>query len=146
MPVRLLIQAIAVALLCIVSSALRVGRFGRRSIFVPSSYHGVKGLDHQLQYQHTHASQAGGIQHATTVSASTTAVPDAMPMPGSPVIRSMDKESGKAVMAVALTGEQTQKAFSETCDLFNEEVKGRGYKVITSSDKSSDKSDCDKSD
>jgi len=77
-----------------------------------------------------------GVRYATTVSASTTAVPDAMPMPGSPVIRSMNKESGKAMMAVALTGEQTQKAFSEACDLFNEEVKGRGYKVITSSDKS----------
>ena len=32
-------------------------------------------------------------------------------------------------MAVALTGEQTQRAFSKACDLFNEEVKARGYKA-----------------
>ena len=49
--------------------------------------------------------------------------------PGNPVVKNVDSEKNIAYMSVALGGEQTQKAFSKACDMFNEEVKTRGYKV-----------------
>jgi len=49
--------------------------------------------------------------------------------PGSPVVRKIDKEVGIASMTIALTGPQTQKAFAEACEMLNEEVKSREYKV-----------------
>lgn len=53
----------------------------------------------------------------------------AVVQPGSPVIRSVDKANAVACIAVALTGAQTQKAFASSCDMYNEEVKTRGYKI-----------------
>jgi hypothetical protein len=35
-------------------------------------------------------------------------------------VKKLDKETNIACMSVALSGEQTQKAFSKSCDLFNE--------------------------
>lgn len=63
------------------------------------------------------------------LSTSTTVSVGTDPSPGNPVVRSTNKETGKVVMAVSLTGEQTQRAFAEACDTMNEEVKTRGYKV-----------------
>ena len=51
------------------------------------------------------------------------------PSPGAPVVKSIDKTTNIATMAIALSGEQTQSAFLKSCELFNEEVKERGYKV-----------------
>jgi trigger factor len=51
------------------------------------------------------------------------------PTPGSPVMKNLDKETNVAFMSIALTGAQTQAAFAKSCDLFNEEVKTRGYKA-----------------
>ena len=46
-----------------------------------------------------------------------------------PEVKKMDKENGVVRLSVTLSGEATQKAFSKACDLFNVEVKERGYKV-----------------
>lgn len=51
------------------------------------------------------------------------------PSPGAPVVKNIDKKTNIATMAIALSGEQTQSAFLKSCELFNEEVKERGYKV-----------------
>jgi hypothetical protein len=51
------------------------------------------------------------------------------PSPGVPVLKNLDKDTNIAFMSIALTGEQTQAAFAKSCDLFNEEVKTRGYKA-----------------
>lgn len=51
------------------------------------------------------------------------------PTPGAPVLKNLDKETNVAFMTIALTGEQTQAAFTKSCELFNEEVKSRGYKA-----------------
>ena len=61
------------------------------------------------------------------VSDVSTMTPD--PFPGSPVVKKVDKENNIALIAIALTGTQTQKAFQESCDLFNSEVKKKEYKV-----------------
>lgn len=46
-----------------------------------------------------------------------------------PVVEKIDKESNIAYMSVTVPGEVTQKAFTKACELFNEEVKERGYSV-----------------
>ena len=51
------------------------------------------------------------------------------PTPGAPVLKNVDKETNVAFMSIALSGEQTQAAFTKSCELFNEEVKTRGYKA-----------------
>ena len=51
------------------------------------------------------------------------------PTPGAPVLKNLDKETNVAFMSIALTGEQTQAAFTKSCELFNVEVKTRGYKA-----------------
>jgi Bacterial trigger factor protein (TF) len=51
------------------------------------------------------------------------------PTPGNPVLKHVDKERNVAFMRVALSGAQTQSAFAKSCDLFNDEVKNRDYKV-----------------
>jgi Bacterial trigger factor protein (TF) len=51
------------------------------------------------------------------------------PTPGAPVLKNLDKDTNVAFMSIALTGEQTQAAFTKSCELFNEEVKTRGYKA-----------------
>eukprot|EP01041_Mallomonas_annulata_P012756 gene12756-26867_t len=51
------------------------------------------------------------------------------PFPGSPVVKSINKETNVAYMKVALSGAQTQKAFNEACDIFNAEVKKKELKV-----------------
>jgi len=53
----------------------------------------------------------------------------ATPVPGSPVIRSIDKESNVAKMVVAVSGEATSKAFQKSCELYNKEVQQREYTV-----------------
>lgn len=53
----------------------------------------------------------------------------AVAQPGSPLVKKVDKTDAIAYLTVALTGAQTQKAFTEACDMFNEEVKTREYKV-----------------
>jgi hypothetical protein len=50
------------------------------------------------------------------------------PFPGSPIIKSLDKESNIASIRLALTGAQTQKAFTEACEIFNAEVKKKDMK------------------
>ena len=57
----------------------------------------------------------------------TTTYPE--PTPGSPVLIKVDKEKNTAYMSIALSGSQTQSSFTKSCELFNEEVKNRGYKV-----------------
>lgn len=46
-----------------------------------------------------------------------------------PTVESIDKESNIASMLVTIPADETQKAFSKACELFNEEVKERGYSV-----------------
>lgn len=46
-----------------------------------------------------------------------------------PVVQSIDNESNVAKMMVTLSAASTQKAFAKACDIFNEEVKTKGYKV-----------------
>lgn len=46
-----------------------------------------------------------------------------------PVVQSIDSESNVARMVVTLSATATQKAFAKACDIFNEEVKAKGYKV-----------------
>ena len=46
-----------------------------------------------------------------------------------PVVQSIDSESNVAKMVVTLSAAATQKAFAKACDIFNEEVKTKGYKV-----------------
>jgi len=48
---------------------------------------------------------------------------------GKPVVKRLDKEAHVANIMVTLSGEQTQSAFQRACDLYNVEVKNRGYKV-----------------
>ena len=47
----------------------------------------------------------------------------------SPVVKLLDKQNEIAHMTVTLSGAQTQRVFAEACELFNEEVKTKGYKV-----------------
>ena len=51
------------------------------------------------------------------------------PYPGNPVVKKIDKESNIASMSVALSGEKTQRAFQQSCELFNAEVKKKNYQV-----------------
>lgn len=64
----------------------------------------------------------------TSSSISSSAIyPD--PYPGSPVVKNVDKERNVALISLAVGGSQTQKAFSESCDIFNAEVKKKELKV-----------------
>ena len=49
--------------------------------------------------------------------------------PGSPIVKKIDKDTNIAFMTVAISGEDTQKAFSKAVEMFNEEVKNKEYKV-----------------
>lgn len=42
--------------------------------------------------------------------------------PGVPVIKEMNKETNVASMVITLPGEDTQKAFTKACDVFNKVV------------------------
>ena len=53
-------------------------------------------------------------------------------MPEKPIIKKMDETENLAVIEVVLSPGQTQKAFDAACEMFNDEVKTRGYKVIRS--------------
>ncbi len=46
-----------------------------------------------------------------------------------PIILNNDKNSGVATLKITLNGDATSKAFNQACELFNNEVKSRGYKV-----------------
>lgn len=46
-----------------------------------------------------------------------------------PVVDNVDKEKNVAYMSITIPGDETQKAFNKACELFNEEVKERGYSV-----------------
>lgn len=48
---------------------------------------------------------------------------------GNPIVKKIDKETNVAFMTIGLSGEQTQKAFKKSCELFNEEAKTRKYKI-----------------
>lgn len=74
-----------------------------------------------------HAKSCRSLTMSTTEGGSTALLPD--PSPGAPIVRKVDKSLNVAYMTVALTGEQTQRAFAQSCDLFNEEVQNRGYKA-----------------
>lgn len=50
-------------------------------------------------------------------------------MPEKPIIKKMDETENLAVIEVVLSPGQTQKAFDAACEMFNDEVKTRGYKV-----------------
>lgn len=47
--------------------------------------------------------------------------------PGNPVVTKMDKDNSLAEMEITLSAEATQKSFTKACELFNDEVKQRGY-------------------
>lgn len=49
---------------------------------------------------------------------------------GQPLIKKLDERENLAILEVVLSPEQTQKAFDTACEMFNDEVKTRGYKVI----------------
>lgn len=49
--------------------------------------------------------------------------------PGSPEVKNINKETNVASMTVVVSSEATQRAFSKSCEQFNEEVKARGYTV-----------------
>ena len=49
------------------------------------------------------------------------------PTPGNPFITKMDKENSVAEMEITLSADATQKSFTKACELFNDEVKQRGY-------------------
>lgn len=40
--------------------------------------------------------------------------------PGNPLVKKIDESKKIAYMTIALSGEQTQKAFNTACDMFNE--------------------------
>lgn len=63
------------------------------------------------------------VPQSSTVAASST------PSPGSPVVKGLNEETNVASITIAIPGSATQQAFNEACDLFNEEVKTKGYKV-----------------
>lgn len=63
---------------------------------------------------------------STSISASAL-YPD--PFPGSPVVKNVDKERNVALISLAVGGTQTQKAFTESCDIYNAEVKKKELKV-----------------
>lgn len=46
-----------------------------------------------------------------------------------PYVKAIDNEVNKATIVIEISGDATQKAFSKSCDLFNEEIKNKGYKV-----------------
>lgn len=50
-------------------------------------------------------------------------------MISAPTVEVVDKEANIAKLTVTLSGQQTQKAYTAACNLFNEEVKTKGYKV-----------------
>jgi len=69
---------------------------------------------------------------STELSSSATEIktdPTGTPEPGKPIIREVDKEKNVAKMIVAVPGDSTSKAFSKSCELYNKEVKERGYSV-----------------
>lgn len=47
-----------------------------------------------------------------------------------PTIKNIDENENLATIEVVLSPQQTQKAFDAACEMFNEEVKTRGYKVF----------------
>ena len=49
--------------------------------------------------------------------------------PGNPEVSNVDKEKNIAIISIALSGDQTQKAFEQSCDLYNVEVKNRKYNI-----------------
>ena len=49
--------------------------------------------------------------------------------PGFPIVKKVDSESNIAFMTVAISGEDTQKAFTKAVEMFHEEVKNKEYKV-----------------
>jgi len=51
------------------------------------------------------------------------------PSPGSPVVKSLNKETSIAQVSVTLSKEMTQRAFDQSCELYNNEVKNRKYKI-----------------
>lgn len=51
------------------------------------------------------------------------------PLPGSPVLKAIDEDTNVASISIAIPGAATQQAFNEACDLFNEEVQKKGYKI-----------------
>ena len=77
--------------------------------------------------RHSSSSVASRYTLLSAVTSGNVLYPD--PTPGAPVLKNLDKETNVAFMSIALTGEQTQAAFTKSCDLFNEEVKTRGYKA-----------------
>ena len=52
-----------------------------------------------------------------------------VPTPGNPVVKNVDKSSYTAYLSVCISGDATQKAMAATCDIYNEEVKKKGYTV-----------------
>ena len=50
--------------------------------------------------------------------------------PTAPMIKKLDEHENLAIIEVVLSAQQTQKAFDTACEMFNDEVKTRGYKVI----------------
>jgi len=49
--------------------------------------------------------------------------------PGSPLVKSIDKERNLAQMLVSVRGDATSRAFQKSCELYNKEVQERGYSV-----------------
>mmetsp|Transcript_15459 Transcript_15459/g.25754 ORF Transcript_15459/g.25754 Transcript_15459/m.25754 type:complete len:527 (+) Transcript_15459:107-1687(+) len=56
-----------------------------------------------------------------------TSTPTSDSNPGAPVVKKIDKDTNVASMSVTIPAEKTKEAFLKACDMFNEEVKLRGY-------------------
>jgi hypothetical protein len=52
-----------------------------------------------------------------------------VPTPGNPIVKNVDKSSYTAYLSVCIPGDATQKAMAVACDVYNEEVKKKGYTV-----------------
>ena len=52
-----------------------------------------------------------------------------IPTPGNPIVKNVDKSSYTAYLSVCIPGDATQKAMAVACEVFNEEVKKKGYTV-----------------
>ena len=112
---RLLAFTVVVAMLCLVESFTRMTHgFGRA---VGMARHSLKNI----------AASRNGRADMKIMMTDVAETPVGASIPGNPVITRMDKENSVCVMEITLSGEVTQRAFTKACELFNEEVKSRGY-------------------
>lgn len=113
---RILFLALFVALYAVIAQGFQKSRFASRSVARSGNF----------ASQRVTRSRVSTVDEPLSMS-SINVNPDGASSPGNPVIKEMNKNEGVAKMEITLSGEATQKAFTKSCDLFNEEVKNRGY-------------------